>query len=49
MLKQIKIIILLIMISFFGNKVSANYEKLAYEFKFKDLVNRAAKPRIKVI
>ena len=25
------------MISFFGNKVSANYEKLAYEFEFKDL------------
>ena len=37
MLKQIKVIILLIMISFFGNKVSANYEKLAYEFEFKDL------------
>ena len=25
------------MISFFGNKVSANYDKLAYDFKFKDL------------
>ena len=37
MLKQIKVIILIIMISFFGNKVSADYEKLAYEFKFKDL------------
>ena len=25
------------MVSFFENKVSANYEKLAYDFKFKDL------------
>ena len=37
MLKQIKVIILLIMVSFFGNKVTANYEKLAYDFQFKDL------------
>ena len=37
MLKQIKIIILLIMISFFGNKVTANYENLAYDFQFRDL------------
>ena len=37
MLKQIKVIILLVMISFFENQVSANYEKLAYDFKFKDL------------
>ena len=37
MLKKIKVIILLIMISFFGNKLSANYEKLAYDFNFKDL------------
>ena len=37
MLKQIKVIILLIMISFLGNKVTANYEKLAYDFQFKDL------------
>ena len=37
MLKQIKLIILLIMISFFGNKVVASYEKLAYDFQFKDL------------
>ena len=37
MLKKIKVIILLIMISFFGNKVAANYEKLAYDFAFKDL------------
>ena len=37
MLEQIKVIILLIMISFFGNKLSANYEKLAYDFNFKDL------------
>ena len=37
MLKQIKVIILLIMISFLGNKVTANYEKLAYDFQFNDL------------
>ena len=37
MLEKIKVIILLIMISFFGNKLSANYEKLAYDFNFKDL------------
>ena len=37
MLNQIKVIILLIMISLFGNKLSANYEKLAYDFEFKDL------------
>ena len=37
MLKHIKVIILLIMLSFFGNKVTASYEKLAYEFQFKDL------------
>ena len=37
MLKQIKVIILLVMISFFGNKVTANYEKFAYDFQFIDL------------
>ena len=37
MLKQIKVIILLVMISFFENKVAANYEKLAYDFQFRDL------------
>jgi len=37
MLKKIKVIILIIMISIFSNKVTANYEKLAYDFKFKDL------------
>ena len=37
MLKQIKLIILIIMISFFANKVTANYEKLVYDFQFKDL------------
>ena len=37
MLKKIKVIILLIMISFFGNKVAANYENLAFDFEFKDL------------
>ncbi len=37
MLKQIRIIILLLMISFLGNQATANYDKLAYDFKFKDL------------
>jgi len=37
MLKTVKIIVLLIMISFFGEKLSANYEKLAYDFQFRDL------------
>ena len=37
MLKQIKVILLIIMISFLHNKVSANYEKLAYDFQFIDL------------
>ena len=40
MLEKIKVIILLIMISFFGNKLSANYEKLAYDFQFKDIDGR---------
>ena len=34
MLKKIKLYLLLIMISLFGNIVSANYEKLAYDFNF---------------
>ena len=37
MLKQITAILLLIMISLFGNKLSADYEKLAYDFQFNDL------------
>ena len=37
MLKKLKLFLLLIMISFLGNTVSANYDKLAYDFKFKDL------------
>ena len=37
MLKKIKLFLLLIIISFLGNKVSAYYDKLAYDFKFKDL------------
>ena len=36
MLKKIKLL-LFIMIFFLGNSVSANYEKLAYDFRFKDL------------
>ena len=37
MLKKFKLLLLFIMISFFGSSVSANYEKLAYDFKFNDL------------
>ena len=40
MLKKLKIFLLFIMISFLGNNVSANYEKLAYDFMFKDLDGR---------
>ncbi len=37
MLKKFKLLLLIIMISFLGSSVSANYEKLAYDFKFNDL------------
>ena len=37
MLKKFKLYLLLIMISLLGNSVSANYEKLAYDFNFTDL------------
>ena len=37
MFKWLKLFLILIMISFIGNKVSADYDKLAYDFKFKDL------------
>jgi glutathione peroxidase len=37
MIKKLKLLLLIIMISFFGNNVSAKYEKLAYDFQFKDL------------
>ena len=37
MFKQTGVIIFLIMISFLGNKLNANYEKLAYDFRFTDL------------
>ena len=37
MLKKLRLFLLLIMISSLGNNVSANYEKLAYDFKFNDL------------
>lgn len=37
MLKMLKILLLFIMISFLGNTVSADYKKLAYDFKFNDL------------
>ena len=37
MFKKLKLFLLLIMISFLGNKVSADYDELAYDFKFKDL------------
>ena len=41
MLKKLKLFLLLIMISFLGNKVSADYDKLAYDFEFKDLDGNA--------
>ena len=37
MLKKLGLLLIIIMISFLGNKVSADYDKLAYDFKFKDL------------
>ena len=37
MLKKLKLFLLLTMISLLGNKVSADYDKLAYDFKFRDL------------
>ena len=37
MLNRIHILIIIIMISIFGNNVYAKYEKLAYDFNFKDL------------
>ena len=37
MLKKIKVFLLIIMIFFAGDKLSANYERLAYDFKFNDL------------
>ena len=37
MLSKIKSFILIIMISFLGNNAAAKYEKLAYDFAFKDL------------
>ena len=37
MLKKLELFLLMIMISFVGNKVSADYDKLAYDFIFKDL------------
>jgi len=37
MLKRAKILLVIIMFSFLNNNVNAKYEKLAYDFKFKDL------------
>ncbi len=37
MLSKIKLFILIIMISFLGNNATAKYEKLAYDFVFKNL------------
>ena len=37
MLKKFRLLLLFIMISISGNNVKADYEKLAYEFNFKDL------------
>jgi len=37
MFKRAKLLILVIMISLFGNKVSGNYEQIAYDFNFLDI------------
>ena len=37
MLNKIRLFILIIVISFLGNNVDAKYEKLAYDFEFKNL------------
>ena len=37
MLSKIRLFVLIIMISFLGNNATAKYEKLAYDFEFKDL------------
>ena len=37
MSKKYKIFIIVVMIFFFGNNINADYKKLAYDFKFKDL------------
>jgi len=37
MFKKIRLLLLIFMISLFGNSLSANYDKLAYDFNFKDL------------
>jgi len=37
MLSKIKLFILIIMLSFLGNNATAKYEKLAYDFVFKNL------------
>ena len=37
MLKKIRLVLLIFMISLFGNKLNANYDNLAYDFAFKDL------------
>ena len=37
MSKKLKLFLLFIMMSFFGTNLSADYEKLAYDFKFRDL------------
>ena len=37
MLSKIKLFVLIIMITFLGNNATAKYEKLAYDFVFKNL------------
>ena len=37
MLKKFRLFLLIVMMSFSGNNVNADYEKLAYDFNFKDL------------
>ena len=37
MVKKVRILLIVFMISFFNTSVSGNYEKLAYDFEFKNL------------
>ena len=39
MFNKIKIFLLIMVLSFFGKNVAANYDKLAYDFNFKDLIS----------
>ena len=46
MLKKIKLLLLIFMISLFGNNLNANYDELAYDFNFKDCQEIAIFPPV---